>query len=162
MWQSFSYQWTRFPEIWYLELIIVCSYITTDTVLILTYFMARSNFYGKVKFQNFAFFWGGGGWALSCFVPRSFRPGSFQSESFRPGSFGSESFWPRVVSAFFGESFRPDFSKYVLSPNLKSACLSLSYLNSFYRLWPKRLTSKMGLNDPPTKAKTTHPKNWPK
>ena len=71
----------------------MCSYITTDTVLILTYFMARSNFYGKVKFQNFAFFLGGGGeWALSCFVPRSFRPGSFQSESFRPGSFRSESF----------------------------------------------------------------------
>ena len=42
--QFFSYQWTRFPEIWYLELIIVCTYIITDTVLILTYFMARSNF----------------------------------------------------------------------------------------------------------------------
>ena len=27
---------------------------------------------------------------------------------------------------------------------------------------PERLTSKMGRNDPPTKAETTHPKNWPK
>ena len=27
---------------------------------------------------------------------------------------------------------------------------------------PKRLTSKIGRNDPPTKAETTHPKNWPK
>ena len=44
-------------------------------------------FYGKVKFQNFAFFLeggGGGGWAQSRFGPESFRPGSFQSELFRP------------------------------------------------------------------------------
>ena len=57
-------------------------------------------FYGKVKFlwqgqiSKLCLFFGGGGWALSCFVPRSFRPGFVQSESFWPGSFGSESFWP--------------------------------------------------------------------
>ena len=41
----------------------------------------------------------------------------------------------------------------ILSPNLKSASLSLSYLNSFYRLWPKRPSAetthlKNGQNDP--------------
>ena len=35
--------------------------------------------------------------------------------------------------------------------NLTSARLSLSYLNSFYRLWPKRHS-----------AETTHLENWPK
>ena len=39
----------------------------------------------------------------------------------------------------------------ILSQNLKSARLSLSYLNSFYRLWPKR-----------PKAETTHLENGPK
>ena len=57
----------------------------------------------------------------------------------------------------------------ILSPNLKSALLSLSYLIviasiDFDRNDPgrKQLTSKMGQNDPPTKDEATHPKNWPK
>ena len=39
----------------------------------------------------------------------------------------------------------------ILSPNLKSARLPLSYLNSFYRLWPIR-----------PRAETTHLENGPK
>ena len=35
--------------------------------------------------------------------------GRFGPESFRPGSFRPESIRPWVVSANFGESFRPDF-----------------------------------------------------
>ena len=43
----------------------------------------------------------------------------------------------------------------ILSPNLKSARLSLSYLNSFYRLWPKlhRAETTQGLRK---LAETTH------
>ena len=37
----------------------------------------------------------------------------------------------------------------------------------FHKPWPNnsepnRLTQKIGRNDPPTKAETTHPQNWPK